>query len=65
MPWSYQSTVRLTKQGSDGWRVVWEPAIVQSELNAGDKLGVRRVPAKRAGDPGRGRPADRDRHVRW
>src|SRR4051794_26132897 len=46
--WSYESTVRLTKQGSKGWRVVWEPAIVQSELQTGDKLGVRRVAAKRA-----------------
>jgi hypothetical protein len=27
-PWSYQSAVRLTKRDSDGWRVVWEPAIV-------------------------------------
>jgi hypothetical protein len=46
--WSYQSTVRLTKQGSKGWRVVWEPAIVQNELQTGDKLAVRRVTAKRA-----------------
>ena len=46
--WSYQSTVRLTKQGSKGWRVVWEPAIVQSELQTGDKLGVRRVSSTRA-----------------
>ncbi|MCU7724653.1 penicillin-binding transpeptidase domain-containing protein [Actinoplanes sp. KI2] len=48
VPWSYQSTVRLTKQGSKGWRVVWEPAIVQNELQTGDKLAVRRVTAKRA-----------------
>ncbi|RZU49888.1 cell division protein FtsI/penicillin-binding protein 2 [Krasilnikovia cinnamomea] len=47
-PWSYQSTVRMTKQDSDGWRVVWEPAIVQSELTTGDRLALRRVPAKRA-----------------
>ncbi|GAB1642726.1 penicillin-binding transpeptidase domain-containing protein [Krasilnikovia sp. MM14-A1259] len=47
-PWSYQSTVRMTKQNSDGWRVVWEPAIVQSELTTGDKLALRRVGAKRA-----------------
>ncbi|MFI5888990.1 penicillin-binding transpeptidase domain-containing protein [Actinoplanes sp. NPDC051513] len=47
-PWSYNSTVRLTKQNSDGWQVVWEPAIVQSELQSGDKLGVRRVASKRA-----------------
>ncbi|GAA0539749.1 penicillin-binding transpeptidase domain-containing protein [Paractinoplanes ferrugineus] len=47
-PWSYNSKVRLTKQGSKGWRVVWEPAIVQSELATGDKLRVRRVSSKRA-----------------
>ncbi|GIE93798.1 penicillin-binding transpeptidase domain-containing protein [Paractinoplanes rishiriensis] len=47
-PWSYNSTVRLTKEGSDGWRVIWEPAIVQSELAGGDRLGVRRVAAVRA-----------------
>jgi cell division protein FtsI/penicillin-binding protein 2 len=55
--WSYQSTVRLTKQHSDGWKVIWEPAIVQTNLNAGDKLAVRRVDAQRGtildakGDP--------------
>jgi cell division protein FtsI/penicillin-binding protein 2 len=48
VPWSYQSTVRSTKQGSDGWRVVWEPAIVQSNMSAGDKLGLRRVSSTRA-----------------
>jgi cell division protein FtsI/penicillin-binding protein 2 len=48
VPWSYQSTVRLTKKGTKGWRVVWEPAILQSELAAGDKLRVRRVAAVRA-----------------
>jgi cell division protein FtsI/penicillin-binding protein 2 len=47
-PWSYESTVRMTKQGSDGWRVIWEPAIVNSELSAGDKLKVRRVAADRS-----------------
>ncbi|MEV6596873.1 penicillin-binding transpeptidase domain-containing protein [Actinoplanes sp. NPDC051346] len=46
--WSYQSTVRLTKAGSDGWRVVWEPAIVHSELTDGDRLELRRKVADRA-----------------
>src|SRR4051812_40013740 len=49
VPWSYQSTVRLTKKGTKGWRVVWEPAIVQQELVSGDKLALRRLPAQRAG----------------
>jgi len=48
VPWSYQSTVRLTKRNTDGWKVVWEPAIVQSELNSGDSLRLRRVPSTRA-----------------
>jgi cell division protein FtsI/penicillin-binding protein 2 len=47
-PWSYPSTVRMTKRNSDGWRVIWEPAIVNSELSAGDKLKVRRVAADRS-----------------
>ena len=47
--WAYQSTVRLTKQGTKGWRVIWEPAILQPNLEAGDKLKVRRVGADRAG----------------
>jgi cell division protein FtsI/penicillin-binding protein 2 len=47
-PWSYDTTVRLTKQNTDGWRVIWEPTIVNGELATGDKLGIRRVSAKRA-----------------
>ncbi|GAA3905958.1 cell division protein FtsI [Amorphoplanes auranticolor] len=46
--WSYQSTVRLTKRNADGWRVIWEPAIVHSELTAGDQLELRRKTADRA-----------------
>ncbi|MGW4946276.1 penicillin-binding transpeptidase domain-containing protein [Actinoplanes sp. NPDC004185] len=46
--WSYQSTVRLTKRNTDGWRVIWEPAIVHSELTAGDQLELRRKAADRA-----------------
>jgi cell division protein FtsI/penicillin-binding protein 2 len=45
--WTYQSTVRLTKKNSDGWQVIWEPAIVQPQLVTGDKLAVRRVAAAR------------------
>ncbi len=47
-PWSYQSTVRLTKRDTDGWRVIWEPAVVHSELTAGDRLELRRKSADRA-----------------
>lgn len=45
--WTHQSTVRLTKQHTDGWRVIWEPVIVQQNLSTGDKLAVRRVASKR------------------
>jgi cell division protein FtsI/penicillin-binding protein 2 len=48
IPWSYASAVRLT-ENEEGWRVIWEPAIVHSQLTDGDKLGVRRLPATRAG----------------
>jgi cell division protein FtsI/penicillin-binding protein 2 len=47
-PWTYDSTVRMTDSGSNGWRVIWEPAIVNSELSAGDKLKVKRVPPERS-----------------
>ena len=57
MPWSYQTTVRLTKRDSDGWKVIWEPSIVNSELTTGDKLALRHVAAERAGIlDGAGRP---------
>ncbi|GAA2545789.1 penicillin-binding transpeptidase domain-containing protein [Winogradskya consettensis] len=45
--WAYQSTVRLTKQSSDGWQVVWEPAIVHTKLTEGDSLKVRAKAADR------------------
>ena len=47
-PWSYESTVRLTKRDADGWRVIWEPAVVHSELTAGDRLELRHKSADRA-----------------
>ncbi|MEV4638705.1 penicillin-binding transpeptidase domain-containing protein [Actinoplanes sp. NPDC049548] len=46
--WSYESTVRMTKANSDGWRVVWEPAVVHSELTDGDRFELRRKTADRA-----------------
>jgi cell division protein FtsI/penicillin-binding protein 2 len=46
--WIYQSTVRLTKANTDGWKVVWEPAIVQPQLATGDNLAVRRKSPQRA-----------------
>ncbi|MCO8275516.1 penicillin-binding transpeptidase domain-containing protein [Actinoplanes sp. TRM 88003] len=53
-PWSYESAVRLTARGEGGWKVIWEPAIVQKELVAGDKLTLRRVQADRAAILGAG-----------
>jgi cell division protein FtsI/penicillin-binding protein 2 len=46
--WSYPSSVRLAERG-DGWRVIWEPAIVHNQLTDDDKLALRRLPANRAG----------------
>jgi cell division protein FtsI/penicillin-binding protein 2 len=54
--WTYPTTVRLSKV-EEGWRVVWEPAVVHKDLTAGDVLAVRRLPAPRgsildgAGEP--------------
>ncbi|MFI5931456.1 penicillin-binding transpeptidase domain-containing protein [Actinoplanes sp. NPDC051494] len=45
--WTYDSTVRLTKQSSDGWQVVWEPAIVHTKLTDGESLELRRKSADR------------------
>jgi cell division protein FtsI/penicillin-binding protein 2 len=45
--WKYQTTVRLHKKG-DVWAVVWTPATMQSELQAGDHLGTKRLTAARA-----------------
>jgi cell division protein FtsI/penicillin-binding protein 2 len=54
VPWSYESVVRLTRQGDDGWQVVWEPALLHENLGAGDQLGLRRDPADRAAVLGAG-----------
>jgi len=46
--WSYPSTVRLSK-GTDGeWAVIWEPKIVNDQLESGDALALRRLRAPRA-----------------
>jgi cell division protein FtsI/penicillin-binding protein 2 len=46
--WSYPTTVRLNKV-EEGWRVVWQPAVVQKDLTSGDVLAQRRLPAPRGG----------------
>ena len=64
VPWSYESVVRLTKRGSDGWRVIWEPTIVQNDLASGEKLQLRRRSAPRAGIlDGAGKPIVTPRDV--
>jgi cell division protein FtsI/penicillin-binding protein 2 len=63
-PWSYRSAVRLTKRDSDGWKVIWEPTIVNDELTTGDRLALRHVSAERAGIlDAAGRPIVRMRPV--
>lgn len=44
--WTYPTTVRLSK-AEQGWRVIWEPSIVQKDLAKGDALAVRRLAAER------------------
>jgi cell division protein FtsI/penicillin-binding protein 2 len=45
--WDYRTTVRLS-EGDEGWRVIWEPAVVHPELGGGGELAVRREAATRA-----------------
>jgi cell division protein FtsI/penicillin-binding protein 2 len=45
--WTYPTTVRLSKVDK-GWRVIWEPAVVQKDLTSDDVLAVKRLPAPRA-----------------
>lgn len=45
--WSYPTSVRL-REAADGWQVIWEPAVLQEQLTSGDRLAVRRLPARRA-----------------
>ena len=44
--WNYGTVVRLLEDG--GWRVIWEPAVVHPELQAGDELQLRRLASTRA-----------------
>lgn len=46
--WKYDTTVWLHKKG-DTWAVVWTPATMNEKLEAGDKLGTKRLVANRAG----------------
>jgi cell division protein FtsI/penicillin-binding protein 2 len=54
--WEYQSTVRMA-EGDGGWQLIWEPAVINPELQDGDELAVRRTAAARGeildgdGDP--------------
>ncbi|WP_239082123.1 penicillin-binding transpeptidase domain-containing protein [Actinoplanes teichomyceticus] len=45
--WAYRSAVRMTKRSGDGWQVIWEPAVLQPDLESGEKFRLRRVPAQR------------------
>ncbi|RIV36575.1 penicillin-binding transpeptidase domain-containing protein [Micromonospora radicis] len=47
--WSYERPVRLAQGRDDQWQVIWEPQIVQENLTRGDRLGLRRERAPRAG----------------
>ncbi|WP_341717337.1 penicillin-binding transpeptidase domain-containing protein [Micromonospora sp. FIMYZ51] len=47
--WAYDRPVRLAQGRDDEWQVIWEPSLVHEQLTSGDRLGLRRVPAARAG----------------
>ncbi|MFF5175015.1 penicillin-binding transpeptidase domain-containing protein [Micromonospora sp. NPDC000089] len=45
--WAYDRPVRLRQGGGEQWQVIWEPAVVQEQLDTGDRLVLRRDPATR------------------
>ncbi|AEV88291.1 penicillin-binding protein [Actinoplanes sp. SE50] len=45
--WEYRSSVRMTRRSGDGWQVIWEPAVLQPQLDQGEKFRLHRVPAQR------------------
>lgn len=45
--WEYKSSVRMTKRSGDGWQVIWEPAVLQPDLEQGEKFRLRRIAAQR------------------
>ncbi|MGW0504217.1 penicillin-binding transpeptidase domain-containing protein [Micromonospora sp. NPDC003241] len=47
--WAYDRPVRLVKGRDDDWQVIWEPQVLAEQLTRGDRLGLRRDPAPRAG----------------
>lgn len=47
--WAYDRPVRLKRGGDDQWQVIWEPTLVQEQLEDGDRLALRRDAAPRAG----------------
>jgi cell division protein FtsI/penicillin-binding protein 2 len=47
--WVYPTTVRLSEGTGDlGWRVIWEPSVVNEKLTEGDALAVSRIAGERA-----------------
>lgn len=52
--WTYTMTAPLTYQEDEeeGWRVEWSPTLVEPSLVAGERLGVRQLPAERVGAAG-------------
>ncbi|MFI7429725.1 penicillin-binding transpeptidase domain-containing protein [Micromonospora sp. NPDC049836] len=47
--WAYETRVRLKHGDDDQWQVIWEPKVVQEQLEDGDRLALRRDRATRAG----------------
>ncbi|PZG17874.1 penicillin-binding protein [Micromonospora craterilacus] len=47
--WAYDQQIRLSQGRDDQWQVIWEPQVVHDGLTRGDRLGLRRDTAQRAG----------------
>ncbi|MEV4480433.1 penicillin-binding transpeptidase domain-containing protein [Micromonospora coxensis] len=46
--WAYDRPVRLRQGRDDQWQLIWEPQLVQEQLEKGDRLTVRRERPTRA-----------------
>ncbi|MBE1484700.1 penicillin-binding transpeptidase domain-containing protein [Plantactinospora soyae] len=46
--WTYPSEIHLKRGKDDDWQVIWEPKVIEPRLTSGDRLALRRLPAKRA-----------------
>ncbi|SCF09276.1 penicillin-binding transpeptidase domain-containing protein [Micromonospora mirobrigensis] len=47
--WAYDRQLKLRRGGDDKWQVIWEPALVHEQLEAGERMALVRDRATRGG----------------